>query len=105
MQMVIAAFIISIVSVVATIAVAWLVDSSTNKLFRRMAYLLPAEMSPEKHKAILRLVDDMERTGEKRGTLNQRDDGSWGIDYALEISTTLGMVPQSEHKKQKRKSK
>ena len=94
--------ILAILGIIATGLVGWLVHSRTKGLLKRVQNILVAEMTPEKYRTVLRLLEDMERSRVKRGTVNQKEDGSWGIDYVMEDTAVLGLKPQTSHKKQRK---
>lgn len=77
--------ILASLGILATVFVAWLVDKRTKRLLSHIESIQIADMPPQKYRTLLKLIEDMERSGMKRGTLNQRPDGSWGIDYILEM--------------------
>lgn len=81
----IAALIIAILSLAATIVVARLVHTRTSKALRRIDALLIADKSFEEVRTIERLLEDMERSREKRGQVVQQEDGTWGIKYAIAV--------------------
>ena len=73
------------VGIIATALVAWLVYNKSSKLFKRIESILIARASKTEYEAVKRLIDDIERTGEKRGTVVQRPDGSWGVDWVINV--------------------
>ena len=83
--MTIAAVVLAILGIVATILVAWLVHTKTSKLLRRINAVLIARVTPTELSQMERLIEDIERTGEKRGTIVQRSDGTWGIDWVMVV--------------------
>ncbi|MCJ7515453.1 MAG: hypothetical protein MUO89_05750 [Dehalococcoidia bacterium] len=87
--MTIAALVLAILGIVATIFVGWLVHIKTGKLLRRINAVLIARVAPTELSQMERLMEDIERTGEKRGTLVQRPDGTWGIDWVMELGGTV----------------
>jgi hypothetical protein len=80
----IAGIILGSIGILATLFVAWLVFKKTGKLFRRIELIQAAEMTVEKYRELLRLVEDGEVTGQKRGTIKQNKDGKWIIEWQLE---------------------
>ena len=80
-KMTTAAFVLAILGIIATVLVGWLVHTKTSKLLRRINAILIARVTPTELSQIYRLIDDIERTGEKRGTIVQRSDGTWAIDW------------------------
>lgn len=80
-----AALIIAILGIVATGLVGWLVHNKTSKLLRRINAILIARVTPKELDQMERLIEDIERTGEKRGTIVQRPDSSWGIDWIMVV--------------------
>jgi hypothetical protein len=88
-EMTIAALILAILGIIATILVGWLVHTKTGKLLRRINAVLIARVAPTELSQMERLIEDIERTGEKRGTLVQRPDGAWGIDWVVALGGTL----------------
>ena len=83
--MTIAADVLAILGIIATALVGLLVHKKTSKLLRLIKAVLIARVTPTELSQIERLIEDIERTGEKRGTVVQRSDGAWGIDWALKI--------------------
>ena len=92
---------LAITGIFATAFVGWLVDRRTERLLKRVENIQVAEMPPEKYRKVLRLLEDMERSGEKRGTLSQSEDGSWHINYAIKAEVALGIKTKSSHKEKK----
>jgi hypothetical protein len=88
-EMEITALILAILGIVATILVGWLVHIETGKLLRLINAVLIARVSPTELSQMERLIEDIERTGEKRGTVVQRPDGTWAIDWALVLGGTV----------------
>lgn len=80
-----AALIIAILGLTATIVVARLVHTRTSKALRRIDALLIAGKSFEEVRTIERLLEDIERAGEKRGRVVQRENGTWGVDWAIVV--------------------
>lgn len=91
--------ILAILGIIVTGLVGWMVHSRTKWLLGRVKNIQVAEMTPEKYRNVLRLLEDMERTGEKRGTVSKRKDGSWGIDYVIEVPPAVGLKVKDSHKK------
>ena len=81
----ITALIISILSLTATIVVARLVYTRTSKTLRRLDALLIAGKSFEEVRTIERLLEDIERTGEQRGRVVQRENGTWSVDWTIAV--------------------
>jgi len=81
-EMAIAAVVLAILGIIATALVGWLVHKKTSKILRRINAVLIARVTPTELNQMERLIEDIERTGEKRGTIVQRPDGTWGIDWA-----------------------
>jgi hypothetical protein len=94
----IVSLILGIIGILATLSIAWLVYIKTGKLFKRIEMIQTAEMTVEKYRELLRLVEDGERTGQKRGTIKQNKDGKWIIEWQLEIKNRvkLGDKPEIE---------
>lgn len=57
-----------------------------DNILKRIDAILIARMSPSEYKQALRLIDDIQKTGEKRGTIAQRANGVWGIDWDLAVN-------------------
>jgi len=81
----ITAVVLAILGIVATALVGWLVHMKTSKLLGRINAVLIARVTPTELSQMERLIEDIERTGEKRGTVVERPDGSWGIDWAIVV--------------------
>lgn len=94
--------ILAILGIIATGLVGLLVHRRTKGLLKRVQNIQVAEMPPEKYRTVLRLLEDMERSGEKRGTVSRREDGSWGIDYVIGAATAVGVTVKASHKKQRK---
>ena len=71
--------------ILATALVAWLVYRKTSKLLNRIRAILIARIAPKELSEMERLIEDIERTGEKRGTIVQRSDGTWGVVWVVEV--------------------
>jgi membrane protein implicated in regulation of membrane protease activity len=83
--MTIAAIVLAILGIIATALVGLLVHKKTSKLLRLIHAILIARVTPKELSEMKRLIEDIERTGEKRGTVVQRADGTWGIDWAMVV--------------------
>ena len=83
--MTIAAVVLAILGIIATALVGWLVHKKTSKILRRINAVLIARVTPTELSQMERLIEDIERTGEKRGTVVQRPDGTWAIDWPMEV--------------------
>lgn len=83
--MTIAAFVLAILGIIATALVGLLVHKKTSKLLNRIKAILIARVTPAELSEMERLIEDIERTGEKRGTIVQRSDGTWGVDWVLKV--------------------
>ncbi|MBE9512951.1 MAG: hypothetical protein IMY77_02700 [Chloroflexi bacterium] len=83
--MTIAALVLAISGIIATALVGWLVHTKTSTLLRRINAVLIARVTPTELSQMERLIEDIERTGEKRGTIVQRSDGTWGIDWVVVV--------------------
>jgi hypothetical protein len=83
--MAIAAIVLASLGIIATALVGWLVHTKTSKLLNRINAILIARVTPEELSEMERLIEDIERTGEKRGTVVQRSSGAWGIDWAIKV--------------------
>ena len=81
--MVIASLILVILGIVVTGLVALLVDKKTTRILNTIKTIQTSEMTPEKYKAILRLIDDAERSGVKRARINKKEDGSWALTWDM----------------------
>ena len=79
----IASLVIAIIGVVITIILVVLVDTRTRKTLRRLDAKLIADKSLDEVRQIERLIEDIDRSGEKRGRVVQRKDGTWGIDWTM----------------------
>jgi hypothetical protein len=79
------ALIVAILGIIATGFVGWWVSNRTNRLLKRIDSILIARTKKEEYSEILRLIGDIEKSGTKRGTVVLRSDGSWGIDWFIEI--------------------
>ncbi|MGB2800117.1 MAG: hypothetical protein WBC82_09800 [Dehalococcoidia bacterium] len=80
-----AALIIAFLGLVVTGLVGWLVHNKTSKLLRRINAILIARVTPKELDQMERLIEDIDRAGEKRGTAVQRSDGSLGIDWTMDV--------------------
>ena len=78
----ITAIVLASLSIIVTALVGWLVYKRTAKILNRMKAILIARVTPAEYKEMLRLIEDIERTGEKRGTIVHRSDDTWGINWA-----------------------
>ena len=87
--MTIAAIVLAILGIIATALVGWLVHTKTGKILRLIKTLLIARVTPAELSQLERLIEDFERTGEKRGTVVQRSDGAWGIDWVMAVGGTV----------------
>ena len=85
--MTIAAVILAILGIIATALVGLLVHKKTSKLLKRINAVLIARVPPTELDQMERLIEDIERNGEKRGTLVQRPDGTWGIDWVIVVGS------------------
>jgi len=83
--MTIAALVLAIFGIIATASVGWLVHKKTSKILNRIKAILIARVTPTELSQMERLIEDIERTGEKRGTIVQRSDGTWGIDWVMVV--------------------
>ena len=83
--MTIAAFVLAILGIIATGLVAWWVHKKSSKILNRIKAILIARVTPKELSEMERLIEDIERTGEKRGTVVQRSDGAWGIDWVMVV--------------------
>lgn len=92
----IVSIILGIIGILATLSVAWLVYIKTGKLFKRIEMIQTAEMTVEKYRELLRLVEDGEHTGRKRGTIKQNKDGKWMIEWQLEIKDGVKLGDKAE---------
>ena len=88
--MTIAAVVLAILGIIATALVGLLVHKKTSKLLRLIHAILIARVTPKELSQMERLIEDIERTGEKRGTIVQRSNGTWGVDWVLKVGG--GMV-------------
>ena len=79
------AFVLAISGIIATAFVGWLVHTKTRKVLRRINAILIARVTPTEFSQIERLIEDIERTREKRGTVVQRPDGVWSIDWVMPV--------------------
>lgn len=79
----IAALIVAIIGIVATVIVGYLVHIRTQKALRRIDASLIADKSFDEVHQIERLLEDIERSRSRRGRVVQREDGSWGIDWVM----------------------
>jgi hypothetical protein len=98
----IAALVISILGIFATILVGWLVYIKTDRILSRINSVLIARIAPAEFSAMDRLIEDIERTGEKRGTVVQRPDGTWSIDWTMNLQGKLnlkGVLGKQLHQK------
>jgi hypothetical protein len=77
----IAGVVLAVLGIAATVFVTVLVDKRTTKMLERINNMQVAEMPQEKYRTVLRLLDDMERSKVKRGTVSQLPNGSWSIDF------------------------
>jgi hypothetical protein len=73
--------ILGVLGIVATAVVGIVFYIRSKKIITRMNAILTAHMSLNEYKAALRLVDDIEKTGTKRGTIAQIPDGTWVIHW------------------------
>jgi hypothetical protein len=83
--MAIAAIVLAVLGIIATALVGWLVHEKTSELLNRMKAILIARATPQEISAMERLIEDIERTGQKRGTIVQRANGTWGVDWDLKL--------------------
>lgn len=83
--MTIAAVVLAVLGISATASVGWLVHKKTSKLLRRINAVLIARVAPTELSQMEGLIEDIERSGEKKGTVVQRPDGTWGIDWVIEV--------------------
>ena len=83
--MTIAAIVLASLGIIATALVGLLVHKKTSKLLRLIRAILIARVTPKELCEMERLIEDIERTGEKRGTVVQRSDGAWGIDWVVGV--------------------
>ena len=81
----IAEIILACLGITATVCVGLLVHTKTKKILKRIEAVLIARVAPEELSAMGRLIKDIERTGEKRGTVVQRSDGTWGINWTMKV--------------------
>lgn len=87
--------VIGMFGIIAAFLVAWwfyvLSEKVLNRIdnmTRRINAILIARMSPEEYKQAERLIDDIVTTGEKRGTLVQLENGSYGIRFVQNFSVS-----------------
>jgi len=73
--------ILGVSGIIATGVVGWVFYIRSQKIITRMNAILTAHMSLDEFSAALRLVDDIEKTGTKRGTIAQKPDGTWVIRW------------------------
>jgi len=83
--MTIAAIVLAGLGIIATALVGLLVHKKTSNLLRLIHAILIARVAPKELSQMEKLLEDIERTGEKRGTVVQRSDGTWGIDWVVEV--------------------
>jgi hypothetical protein len=69
-----------------------LVHVKTGKLLRRINAVLIARVVPTELSQMERLIEDIEQTGEKRGTVVQRPDGTWAIDWVMKLGGTVNPI-------------
>lgn len=81
----ITAVVLASLGIIATMFVSWLVYIKSSKIINRINAILIARVKPSELHEMERLLEDIERTGEKRGTLVQRENGTWGIDWAITV--------------------
>lgn len=79
------AALVAILGIIATALVGWLVHTKTSKLLRRINAVLIARVTTTELSQMEKLIEDIERTGEKRGTVVQRPDGAWAIDWVMVV--------------------
>jgi hypothetical protein len=103
------ALIISYVGVVlavfgigVTVFVARLVDKRTTRLLRRIESMQIVEMPPEKYNAVLRAMEDMERTGDKAVTVRKNQNGKWILEFDAEVMDGVNMGDRPNIKEQKK---
>ena len=85
----IAAIVLALIGISATAFVGRLVHTKTSKLLKRINSILIARIPPEELSAIIRLIEDIEKTGEKRGTISEKPNGKWAIDWTPLNTTKL----------------
>jgi hypothetical protein len=73
--------ILGALGIAATVGLGLWFYVRTGKVIRRVNAILTARMTPTEYRQALRLVDDIEKTGEKRGTIVQRPNGALAIDW------------------------
>ena len=83
--MTIAAIVLAGLGIIATALVGLLVHKKTSNLLGLIHAILIARVTPKELSEMYRLIEDIKRTGEKRGTLVQRTEGAWGIDWVVEV--------------------
>lgn len=76
-----ASSIIGLLGILMTVGLGWFVYIRTGKVMRRINAVLIARMELPEYKQVLRLIDDIEKTGTKRGTIRQRPNGNWSIHW------------------------
>ena len=77
-----AALVVAIVGIGVAAYLTYSVDKRTRVYLARLETILTAEMTPAKYKVLLRLLEDAERSGQKRGTITQNADGNWIVAWA-----------------------
>ena len=80
--MVVAALVLAVLGIIATIYVAYLVNKKTSRLINRILDIQSAEMPPKKYDVLLRLLRD--KRGEY-GWIKQNAQGKWVIVWEMEI--------------------
>lgn len=91
--MVLASLLIAILSIGVAIGVSFLAHRRNAKALRRIEAMQIAGKSKDEVRTIERLLEDIERTHEKRGLVVQREDGKWSIDWSIDLFE--GSVPLS----------
>jgi len=91
--MVLASLLIAILSIGVAIGVSCLAHRRNAKALRRIEAIQIAGKSKDEVRTIERLLEDIERSHEKRGGVVQREDGKWAIDWSIEVGE--GSVPIS----------
>jgi hypothetical protein len=81
----IASIILASLGIIATVFVSWLVYTKSGRILKRINAVLIARVTPTELSELNRLLEDIERTGEKRGTVVQRPDGTWGINWTMAV--------------------
>ena len=81
----IASIVLASLGIIATIFVSWLVYAKSGKILKLINAVLIARITPAELGEMERLIEDIERSGEKRGTVVQRPDGTWGINWTMAV--------------------